>query len=134
VLIDGQRQNGGWGKDDSEIASDLETTYRVMRCFVMLKARPANVEGVRSFVAKCRNEDGGYGVAPAQPSSVSGTYFAAIITHWLKQKSGVRDQGSGVRGQGSGIEKSGFTDSCLLTSGPGKRHVNVPLRALASRA
>ena len=85
VLKDGQRQNGGWGKADSEIASDLETTYRVMRCFVMLKARPANVEGVRSFVAKCRNEDGGYGVAPGQTSSVSGTYFASIITHWLKQ-------------------------------------------------
>jgi prenyltransferase beta subunit len=85
VLKDGQRQNGGWGKADSEIASDLETTYRVMRCFVMLKARPANAEGVRSFVAKCRNEDGGYGVAPGQTSSVSGTYFAAIITHWLKQ-------------------------------------------------
>ena len=85
VLKAGQRQNGGWGKDDNEIASDLETTYRVMRCFVMLKAQPANVEGVRSFVAKCRNEDGGYGVAPGQTSSVSGTYFAAIITHWLKQ-------------------------------------------------
>jgi prenyltransferase beta subunit len=85
VLKAGQRQNGGWGKDDSEIASDLETTYRVIRCFVMLKARPANVEAVRSFVAKCRNEDGGYGVAPGQTSSVSGTYFAAIITHWLKQ-------------------------------------------------
>jgi hypothetical protein len=84
VFKDGQRQNGGWGKADSEIASDLETTYRVMRCFVMLKARPANVEGVRSFVAKCRNEDGGYAVAPGQPSSVSGTYFASIILHWLK--------------------------------------------------
>jgi prenyltransferase beta subunit len=86
VLKAGQRQNGGYGKADSEIASDLETTYRVMRCFVMLKAKPANVEGVRSFVAKCRNADGGYGVAPGQTSSVSGTYFAAIITHWLKEK------------------------------------------------
>jgi hypothetical protein len=39
---------------------------------------------VRSFVAKCRNADGGYGVAPGQPSNISGTYFAAIILHWLK--------------------------------------------------
>jgi prenyltransferase beta subunit len=85
VLKAGQRQNGGWGKADDEIASDLETTYRVMRCFVMLKARPDNVEGVRSFVAKCRNADGGYGVAPGQPSSVGGAYFASIITHWLKE-------------------------------------------------
>lgn len=85
-LDNGQRQNGGWGKDDKEKASDLETTYRVMRCYVMLKVKPGNVEGVRSFVAKCRNADGGYAIAPGQPSSVSGTYFAAIITHWLKER------------------------------------------------
>lgn len=85
VLKAGQRQNGGWGTAESEIASDLDSTYRVMRCFVMLKTQPANVEGVRSFVAKCRNPDGGYGIAPGQPSSASGTYFAAIITHWLKK-------------------------------------------------
>jgi hypothetical protein len=82
----GQRQNGGWGTGDSETASDLESTYRVMRYLMMVKARPDNVEGVRSFVAKCRNEDGGYGVAPGRPSSVGGTYFAAIVTHWLKEK------------------------------------------------
>ena len=85
VLNDGQHQNGGWGKADSETAYDLETSYRVMRCYVMLKAKPGNVEGVRSFVAKCRNADGGYAVAPGQPSSVSGTYFAAIILHWVKE-------------------------------------------------
>ncbi|MCI0683161.1 MAG: terpene cyclase/mutase family protein [Gemmataceae bacterium] len=86
VLKDGQRRNGGYGKDTDEIASDLETTYRVMRCFVMLKARPANVEGVRSFVAKCRNEDGGYGMAPGEPSNVTATYFAGIIRYWLEKK------------------------------------------------
>ena len=85
TLNDGQRQNGGYGKDGDEIASDLETTYRVMRCYVMLKSKPGHVEGVRSFIAKCRNEDGGYGIAPGQPSSIGGTYFAAIVTHWLKQ-------------------------------------------------
>ena len=85
VLKAGQRRNGGYGKGDSDLAADLETTYRVMRCFVMLKARPDNVEGIRSFVAKCRNEDGGYGVAPGQPSTVNGTYYAAVILQWLKQ-------------------------------------------------
>ncbi|MBI1830807.1 MAG: terpene cyclase/mutase family protein [Planctomycetes bacterium] len=84
VIKAGQRQNGGWGKADSEIASDLETTYRVMRCFMMLKAQPDNVEGVRSFVAKCRNADGGYGIAPGKASSVGAAYFAAITLHWLK--------------------------------------------------
>ena len=57
-----------------------------MRCFMMLKERPDNVEGVRSFVAKCRNEDGGYGVTPGQPSSISGTYYTAIIQYWLDGK------------------------------------------------
>lgn len=85
VLKAGQRQNGGYGKNDDEIASDLETTYRVMRCFVMLKSKPGNVEGIRSFVAKCRNPDGGYGIAPGQASSIGGTYFASIILHWLKE-------------------------------------------------
>lgn len=86
VLKAGQRDNGGYGKDEDPLNSDLETTYRVMRCFHMLKARPSDVEGLRSFVAKCRNEDGGYGLSPGQPSSIGPTYFAAIIRHWLEQK------------------------------------------------
>ena len=63
--------------------SDLETTYRVMRAFMMLKDRPSDVNGLRRFIARCRNTDGGYGVAPGQPSTVGGSYFAAIIRHWL---------------------------------------------------
>lgn len=86
VLNAGQRQSGGFGKEDEPAASDLETSYRVLRCFVMLKARPANVDGLRAFVAKCRNDDGGYGISPGEPSNVSATYFAAIITHWLNEK------------------------------------------------
>jgi prenyltransferase beta subunit len=85
TLQDGQRPDGGFGKADAEV-SDLETTYRVMRAFVMLQARPENVEGVRSFVAKCRNDDHGYGVTPEQPSSVGATYYAAIINHWLAKE------------------------------------------------
>jgi prenyltransferase beta subunit len=85
VLRDGQRPSGGYGKVDNEIASDLESTYRVMRCFMMLKAQPDRVEGVRTFIAKCRNGDGGYGVGPGQSSSLSGTYYAAIIRFWLDQ-------------------------------------------------
>jgi prenyltransferase beta subunit len=86
VLRDGQRLSGGYGKADSENASDLESTYRVMRCFMMLKAWPDRGEGLRTFIAKCRNQDGGYGVAPGQPSSLSGTYYAAIIRHWEEAK------------------------------------------------
>jgi prenyltransferase beta subunit len=84
ALRQGQRKSGGFGKEDAGDASDLETTYRVMRTFMMLKARPDDVAGLEAFIAKCRNSDGGYGVAPGQPSSVSGTYYAASIRHWLK--------------------------------------------------
>ena len=86
VLREGQRLNGGYGKADNEQVSDLESTYRVMRCFMMLGAAPDRVEGLRTFIAKCRNEDGGYGVAPGQPSSLSGTYYAAIIRYWQQGK------------------------------------------------
>jgi hypothetical protein len=82
ALKAGQRNDGGYGKQGAPV-SDLETTYRVMRAFVMLKAKPEDVEGARRFVAKCRNADAGYGVAPNQESTVGGTYFAGIILHWL---------------------------------------------------
>jgi prenyltransferase beta subunit len=84
TLKAGQRSDGGFGKADAK-SSDLETTYRVMRAFWMMKERP-DVAKLRGFIARCRNADGGYGVAPGQPSSVSGTYFAAVVTHWLDEK------------------------------------------------
>jgi prenyltransferase beta subunit len=84
ALKAGQREDGGFGKDGAK-GSDLETTYRVMRGFHMLKDVP-DVKKVRSFIASCRNDDGGYGVVPGQKSSASGTYFAAIILHWLDEK------------------------------------------------
>ena len=84
ALKNGQRKSGGFGKGDAGDASDLETTYRVMRSFRMLKSRPDDVAALKAFIAKCRNSDGGYGVAPGQVSSASGTYFASIIQHWLR--------------------------------------------------
>src|SRR5262249_29749373 len=59
----GQRDDGGWGKAGAK-GSDLESSYRVMRCFHMMKERPADVEKLKSFIGKCRNKDGGYGTAP----------------------------------------------------------------------
>jgi prenyltransferase beta subunit len=80
-----QRKDGGFGREDSD-GSDLETTYRVTRTYVMLKSRPARSDDLRNFVALCRNRDGGYGVSPGVPSSAGGTYFASIILHWLASK------------------------------------------------
>lgn len=83
ALDAGQRADGGFGVEKSE----LETSYRVVRTYHMLGRRPARADALRAFIASCRNPDGGYGVAPGQPSSVSGTYFAGIILHWLASKS-----------------------------------------------
>ncbi len=82
ALKKGQRPDGGFGKEEMP-TSDLETCYRVLRAFVTLKERP-DAERCMAFIGKCRNPDGGYGVAPGQASSVGATYFAAIILHWLK--------------------------------------------------
>jgi hypothetical protein len=85
ALDDHQRKDGGFGREDSH-GSDLETSYRVTRTYVMLRARPARSDDLCAFIAKCRNTDGGYGVSPGAPSSAGGTYFAAIILHWLASK------------------------------------------------
>ena len=58
----GQRKDGAYCKEDST-NSDLESTYRVMRAFVMLKAKPLNIAGLRDFIQKCRNA----GEAPLLP-------------------------------------------------------------------
>jgi prenyltransferase beta subunit len=83
ALRAGQRQDGGFGREGSADA-DLESSYRVMRAFVMLKKKPS-VRDCRGFVELCRNRDGGYAIVPGQPSSVSATYFASTILHWLEE-------------------------------------------------
>lgn len=83
VLRRGQREDGGFGKAGAD--SELESTYRVMRAFHMLKGKP-DADKLRAFVAKCRNDDGGYGISPGKPSAVGPTYFASIILHWLDEK------------------------------------------------
>ncbi len=81
-LKKGQRPDGGFGKAGA-LTSDLESTYRVLRAFVMLHEKPERVAACQAFVGQCRNPDGGYGVIPGEASSVSATYFASIILHWL---------------------------------------------------
>jgi prenyltransferase beta subunit len=82
TLRAGQRADGGFGKA-GEGVSDLETCYRVMRAFAMLKEKPADGAALERFVGRCRNSDGGYGVKPGEPSNVGATYNASIVLHWL---------------------------------------------------
>lgn len=84
VIVGGQRDDGGWGKA-GEKASDVESTYRVMRALYLLKEKPKDGAKLRAFLAKHRNADGGSGTTPGGPSNMSGTYYAAIITKWLDE-------------------------------------------------
>jgi len=84
LLDRGQVADGGWCKE-GEKTSDMETTYRVMRAYHLLKQKPAKVDKLREFIGKCRNADGGYGVKPGGASTPGGVYFAAIITKWLDE-------------------------------------------------
>ncbi len=84
VLHKGQLADGGWNKK-GEKASDIETTYRVMRAFMLLHEKPKDVAAVRKFIASHRNKDGGSATKPGEKSSMGGTYYAAIITKWLDE-------------------------------------------------
>jgi dienelactone hydrolase/prenyltransferase beta subunit len=76
-----QRGDGAWGKDDGP--SDLEATYRIMRAFFMLKESP-NLEALKSFIARCRQSNGGYTVAPGRTPDGGGTYYATTILRWVR--------------------------------------------------
>ena len=82
LLKPGQCDDGGWRKK-GEQASDLESTYRVMRAFKMLGLKPKDIAKLRVFVASHRNKDGGYAMKPGDPSSMSGVYYAVIVSKWL---------------------------------------------------
>jgi hypothetical protein len=84
TLKDGQRDDGGWGKK-GEKASDIETTYRVMRAMMLMKMKPKDVAKLRAFIESRRNKDNGYTVKPGDQSSMSGVYYATIITMWLDE-------------------------------------------------
>ncbi|MFO0978777.1 MAG: prenyltransferase/squalene oxidase repeat-containing protein [Planctomycetaceae bacterium] len=84
AMRQGQRADGGFG-NDAEGGSDLESCYRVIRVFRRLDEFPDRTEDVMKFVALCRNDDGGFGRTPDEPSSLHGTYYATIIRLWLRQ-------------------------------------------------
>ena len=80
--LDCQRTDGGWGKK-GEKASDIETTYRVMRALMLLKEKPKDAKKLREFIGSHRNKDGGFATKPGDKSSMSGVYYCAIVSKWL---------------------------------------------------
>jgi prenyltransferase beta subunit len=76
------RPDGGWCKA-GETASDMISTYHVMRALVLLKVKPNDARKLRAFIDSHRNSDGGYATKPGDKSSMNGVYYAIIITKWL---------------------------------------------------
>ncbi|MEO6807676.1 MAG: family 16 glycoside hydrolase, partial [Isosphaeraceae bacterium] len=85
AMRDGQNADGGW----SEAAgpSDLGSTYRIMRCFFMLKESP-DLDGLRAYLAKHRQGDGGYASKLGGASDASGAYFCTTVDRWARLLSG----------------------------------------------
>ncbi len=84
ILSSGQRDDGGWLKA-GEKASDIESTYRVMRALMLLKEKPKDVKKLREFIESHHNKDGAYATKPGDKSNMSGVYYATIITKWLDE-------------------------------------------------
>lgn len=84
ILRSGQQPDGGWSRSAAQ-PSDLETSYRVMRAFVMLDEQPSDTAAVRKFLSNHAHPDGGYRLEPNGSAHLGATYFALIIGHWLDQ-------------------------------------------------
>ena len=56
-----------------------------MRAFMLLKEKPKDAKKLREFVDSHRNKDDGYATKPGDKSSMSGVYYAAIVTKWLDE-------------------------------------------------
>jgi len=92
----GQRPDGGWAKDAGE--SDLASSYRVFRALFMLQSKP-DLERLRGFIARCRKDNGLYSNTPNGDAALGSTYYAAIMTRWIRLMSGERPI----------VETAGFT-------------------------
>ncbi len=82
ILAPGQREDGGWSKK-GEKASDIETTYHVMRALMLLKVKPENVEKLREFVQGHRTYTGSYAMTSTNTSNMSGVYYCVSVLKWL---------------------------------------------------
>lgn len=83
TLQTAQQKDGAFIGADGK-TTDLEATYRIMRAFYLLKEKPKHLDVLKAYLGKCQNPDGGFGRKPGDASSVSGTYYYASISKWIK--------------------------------------------------
>ncbi len=77
----GQKADGGWGEGDG--ASDLGSSYRIMRACFMMKEKP-DLARLRGYIARHRQSDGGYATNPGGVADIGGTYSCAIMNYWAR--------------------------------------------------
>jgi prenyltransferase beta subunit len=84
LLASKQLESGGWSNEKGTV--DLEASYRVMRCLYLLRCKDAKVlNRCEKFIKGLKQSDGGYALPGQKSSSVSATYFALSILHWLEE-------------------------------------------------
>ncbi len=83
-LKSAQKADGGWSPDGG--ASNLDSTYRIMRYFFMTKQKP-NLDTLRSYLASHRRDDGSYASKPGG-TDAGGTYYCTTIGRWARLLSG----------------------------------------------
>ena len=81
ALRAGQKPDGGWGEGDG--ASDLGTSYRIMRAFFMMKEKP-DLARLRGYIAEHRQSDGGYSPKPGGTTDLGSTYTCSIMSYWSR--------------------------------------------------
>ena len=65
-------------------ASDVPSTYTVMRALWMLKEKP-DLARLVEYIGRCRNADGGYGASPGKLSNMTFTYMASSVLCWANE-------------------------------------------------
>ena len=83
-LRSGQRPDGGWSRDGG--VSDLDTSYRIMRAFFLMKEKP-DLDRLRGFLASHANADGSFASKPGAKDG-GGTYSCSIMNYWARQLDG----------------------------------------------
>ena len=114
-LKSAQNADGAWSK--AADGSELESTYRIMRAFFMLKERP-DLDKLKVFIANCRHSDGSYAPQPGAEGNFGGTYFATTALRWVRILQGEPElvETAGFRSLFNGNDLTGWEGDTTLWS------------------
>ncbi|RVE91071.1 ankyrin repeat domain-containing protein [Sinorhizobium meliloti] len=137
-LLSAQRPDGGFAEVGN--ASDLLTTYLVMRALLLLNAAP-NLGELRRYIRKLSVTSGGYASTIGGTPSASATYQSHCILQWIDDLSLSHPKAIDVRDTASAVDSARAGDVATLrmwlTSGGNPNTADsegwTPLLAAAAR-